>query len=525
MIQHPIKKYRFSGPLIVSLIIPLVSSCTFKNLEAPNWDVTYQLPLINRTFTMQEDLIDDNDPISVDDQDRIVYTIDEPLDPFDVSKELRTNGAKKDFSIYIGKETDTTYTNTDFLIEGYQVIVDSAKIRRGRVRVEIQNTSPYSMDVKLTTPSLIDDQQNPFSIEEYIERGKTKNLEIPMEGWAFVPEASSEGNQAHYEVRTIVRDGYSDQTEEVHVKLTVDTLYFEEVSGWFDQKEFNIDSVDTKLDVPSELQGIELSDVLLQINLINTIQIPGRLDLTIRGENEKGESAKVNVSKEIAPGNSTILVTGLESIVNLIPDRIQFFGKAVLGQGFGGPTAKIRRQDHIEGDLLFTIPLVFSVSEKKINEIQVDTLDTFDKDARDLFDTNLKSATLIAEVENRLPVGFTISILFSNTIGDSTLYLPGKADLLKSWQVEACPTVQDVNGDFYKAVDPPQQSSVTLNLEQNDFKLFSKEHIYMGIRMEFPGTVSSTNPLGMVKIDPSDYVTIRARAEATMNTTFPEDEE
>ena len=503
----------------------LISTCTIKELHAPNWDVTYQLPLINRTFTMLEDLINDNDPVSVDDQNRIVYSIEEEIDPFDVSDELRTNGAKKDFSIYLQPGKDTTMTDTDFLIEGYQVIIDSAKIRRGRVRVEIENNSPYSLNVNLTTPSLIDNDQHIFSLNDYLEKGATKIIEIPMEGWAFVPEASLDGNRAYYRVRTIVLDGQSDVMEEVRVNLRVDTLYFEEVSGWFEHKEFAIDSVDTKLDVPSELQGIELSDVLLQIDLFNTIQIPGQLELTIRGTNEKGESEQVQVSRDILPGHNTMDIPGLESIVNLIPDRIEFFGKAILGQGFGGPTFKISRQDHIEGNLFLTIPLVFSVSENKVNEIQVDTLDAFDQDTRDLFDTNLKSASLIVEVENRLPVGFTISVLFSNTVADSTLYLPGRADLIKTWQVDACPTVKDPNGEYFRAVDPPRMSSVTLSLEQEDFKIFSRDHIYQGIRMEFPGTASSVNPLGMVKIDPSDYVTIRAKAQATVNTTLPEDEE
>src|SRR4030042_3126345 len=87
------KKWLLKGFLAACVAIGM--QCEFKELDAPNWDVDLKVPLINKTYTMQE-LVDDEEALSIDAQDRIIYTYEDSIDRFDMAEFLEIEPGKQE---------------------------------------------------------------------------------------------------------------------------------------------------------------------------------------------------------------------------------------------------------------------------------------------------------------------------------------------------------------------------------------------------------------------------------------------
>lgn len=78
--------FKFSTKFIIGLIIVLVfltlAQCTIETPEAPSWDTQFTVPVINRTYDMEE-LISkvDQEDLGIDTNDFVYFSLSEDLDP------------------------------------------------------------------------------------------------------------------------------------------------------------------------------------------------------------------------------------------------------------------------------------------------------------------------------------------------------------------------------------------------------------------------------------------------------------
>ncbi len=98
--------FKFSTKLLLGIFVVLtfltLTQCTVKNPEAPSWETQFVVPVIDRTYDMEEiiDKIGD-DNLRIDDSGLIVFSITEELDTVNIDPE---NLSTDDLSYSVNKE-------------------------------------------------------------------------------------------------------------------------------------------------------------------------------------------------------------------------------------------------------------------------------------------------------------------------------------------------------------------------------------------------------------------------------------
>jgi hypothetical protein len=202
-------------------------------------------------------------------------------------------------------------------------------------------------------------------------------------------------------------------------------------------------------------------------------------------------------------------------IANLLPKTLRLRGTALIGTGFSGSPATIHRDDKVKATVHFEAPLIFTLPPVT-NKSEVDTI-KIDKDARKRIQKNMLEAMLIFEVENHVPLGFRLDAYFSNTRGDSTLYDAPNHQLVRTLFIQLPDDISGSPGtvrQFSVSMD-----TLGLSKSRGDLDVFDSPNVFFGLRFTFPGTDD------MVKVRPEDYIRMRARIEATVNTDFEKDDQ
>ena len=98
--------FKFSTKLLLGIVVVLtfltLSQCTIKKPEAPTWETQFVVPVINRTYYMEEiiEKIGEGN-LQIDDSGYVVFSITEELDTVNIDPE---NLSTDDLSFSVNKE-------------------------------------------------------------------------------------------------------------------------------------------------------------------------------------------------------------------------------------------------------------------------------------------------------------------------------------------------------------------------------------------------------------------------------------
>jgi hypothetical protein len=490
--------------LSISVVCLLTSSrCTFKKPVSPSWDVKFVVPLVERKYTMVDLIEDDKDFIL--ENSEVVYTFMEDIEPFRVGDNLRSGGAVVNKTVSFG-------TASDFVALPDTIVVNTAQIKKGNIRVEITNSHGYPIQAAFLMRELTLNG-DPFRVNFNVQSNSHfVSPNLILDGYRFDTTPVNGRNYVYYDA-TLSGGPASDF---VAVRLTVSDIVYSSLTGRLKAVDVSFNDINADIDIPDAIKGFQIGSATADLTILNGIQFPASLGMTVKGTNTDGESAVLSVptvSIPKAPGSgqkssTTVNIQSMERIVNLFPSRIDFSGSARLGDG--STQSQITEWDELSGKILFKAPMIFSLPDTVI-DADVDTLD-IDKDARDQFD-NINYASLVTQVGNHLPIGFSISVYFSNTVGDKNIY--GNYALKRDLTVKPAP----VSGNP-GVVTAEADTSSDFKMEKNDWKVFQNPVVYQGIRIKFPGTAKK-----MVRIRPTDYIRVRTRVEASVRTDFEKDDD
>ncbi len=91
----------FVFPLFLFSILIYVSSCSFKEPQAPQWDVNVAVPLIDTTLTIKN-LLKDTKDVTFDSAGLLGFQITESMDPVEVGDNLSVEGISQNFDVNLG---------------------------------------------------------------------------------------------------------------------------------------------------------------------------------------------------------------------------------------------------------------------------------------------------------------------------------------------------------------------------------------------------------------------------------------
>jgi len=511
----------FFSMVVILTGILFQSRCTFQSPSKPVWQVQLEVPLINRVFSMEE-FIDDTDELTVDSAaQEILFTFEEKIDTMLVGEYLSVNSITIDKTYPLGSIPDSVATPDSMIIE-------RGEIKKGSVAVYVSNNNTFPVNVHFELPDLKEDS-NVFTLDAdlnpYPNGSFTETREL--EGYSFTPPLVGDQNFVRFYAQAVGNGNPGT----VQVRLEIKDVSFYSIRGWLKDIDVSIEETEQEITIPEEIQGLKIASADMQLKLMNGIQAPGSMNLWIEGTNDNSVQAVLHINNDInaSPGpgevGETTIDTSVTDFINILPNFVRYSGTIKVGKGYvpGSNPVEIREDDFVTGTVVFSAPLIVEI-ESRTNQGEVDTVN-IGKSIRDVVRDNLKELSIVTEIENHTPLSAEVSLIFSKTVGDSTLYQQSRSNLLTIGPLELAEpelVVSEISGgETIWAVGEPGISQWNQVLtEGRDTGYFEEEEIYMGIKIVFNGTQGK-----QVKVMPSDYIRIKAYGSVQALTKIPENEE
>ena len=521
----------------LTLLLLVLSRCTFESPKTPSWDVNFYLPILNDTYTMDE-LIDDEDKLITNPDQSIFYRIEKDIDSVGIKNALKFNDVNQTDTLLVPIGSNDPVLTALTLKES--IIVEEAELRQGLLRIHAWNDTEIPLRVTILLPFLhLPGEPSMYQVVIDLNPYESRFLdEQDLAGAIVDPPIVDRYNLVQYGVRAEYTGPARPLPDlaRIRVNINMTDLVLQRLRGGLDDLTIPMDTQVDTLDLPDELQGIMVGPVNGLLYVYSTYEnMPADIYVNMVARRNDGQADSLqfemdnlsssNVLQDTSTWNKAPL-TGLEKIINIYPQYLELKGEIVVGKGYDPDhPVDISFDDFILGHTLIDIPLIFQFMGIEPNEIPVDTLDLYDEKDPDKTQTNeivrdnVNSAGIIILAENHFPLGAKVTFIFSKEHSDSTIYSESApSDVVKTIDLKPGQTGGG-NGtpENPNIVLSPSSNMFDLVLSPDEVELFESREVYIGTRIEFYPSNA------MVSVLPTDYITLKARMEASLNTKVPED--
>lgn len=402
----------------------------------------------------------------------------------------------------------TTSFSTE-LPEDYEVV--QAVIAAGDVTLSVVNEMAIRCQATVTWPEVVDLDDQPLQLILDLEPFTSADRTVSFAGHIV---RAPEGSQltelgANVRVTSPGSDGVpvlvaADQG--IRADLDGGRIEFGSVTGVVPELSYDFDPIDEEIDLPDEIDGLNLTRATMVLSLTNTAGLGAETDLTLVGINESGHERSLTVQEPIAPadgGRATVTEIVLDEnnstlieFLNNMPTSIQLAGGVNVGGD--GEVGTVRAGDYavIAWEIIAPVEVVIESSHLYGDP---DALD-FDEDLRENIADYAGAAALQLEVLNHLPVGIEASVLF----GPDTLTI--KTDPLLAIGPVA---IEAASVDpITHAVSEPRVCYPTISLSAGEVQLLATEGLYQIFSVTLPSTDGEP-----VRVLTTDYVELNGLIE------------
>ena len=382
--------------------------------------------------------------------------------------------------------------------------IDTAVISSGNLQISISNATSLNANVSI----LIQDIQvggQPLTLMPSVSPLQTTVLNINLAGYEIVPSDASAPQTldinavANIPTTAPIHVSVS-QSDSFYVTATLQNLTFSSVSGFFDSVAVLFDGLNQTIDVPTGFDSIQMTSAILTLEINNSIDLPGDLNIQVDGNNGKTLNLLGNISASggLASATSTIVEPSAGSFLSPIPSQIDISGSVVFANG--GYQGKIEANDFICATVTMISPLEMIIDPAQV-ETDVEKTEIDQQDINAITDHVLE-ARFIYNIVSRLPIGAQVDIYFGP---DSATLFTNPQLLVNALQLPAAPVgaggiVSDtISTDFQEVY-----------LDSIDLKILENDTLYFGSTLNLSGTSGQ-----MVKLTGNDYLSITGRIEVS----------
>jgi len=522
------------------LFLGFIFRCSFKDPEAPTWNANFIIPLINETYTMQE-LIEDEEDFFINPDKTIFFHVEQEFDKlgindFMVIEDIDTSGHIP----IVPQLEDTAWRKLDL---NESMIVDTAILKSGFMDLLVTNQTEKEIELALVLPFLIlDGEHTPYILHATMSPGQSiQKVDVDLSGALLHPKIENNKNRVEYGVYAVFEGLPISFEKNAYIEINIRDVVLQRFRGGLDELSVNLGTQQDTLDLPEELEGMKFGPINATLQVNSTFEsIPGSVDFIIRGIREDSPPVECVAEQEnIQTGGNPIILENVSDVINLYPDYIEFEGVVRMGGGYDENNPVIvNYDDYLLSIARIDVPLIFEFPEGWINQADVDTLDLNGEDdependeaeddddgaqPNEIIRDNVNTAGIVVIAENHFPVGASVTLIFSKMRGDSTIYRTPyhPTDVVKVLDLQPGIIGGGAgSGNNPNVVTEDSVSTFDLILKEEEIELFESPEVYIGTQLELYPTT------GMVKVLPSDYLTLRVRIEAELNTKIPEDEE
>ena len=414
-------------------------------------------------------------------------------------------------------DEDTTFSllETDTLI--------TAVIKQGYLDYSVTNNTELINTVHFTLPDLTHNGE-PFTQEFTIDPGGAHSVtSFNLTDYQFSRPQGDNQIQALVEVNILdtadpqynLPDDFVeiDQYQIVSTEFSVSSLYFSYFEGFLDTVELDIEQDPLELeDIPDGLDNLNLDYANVDIRLTNTISVQINADLTLKAFKDDNLIETLNIPPlQIPAGDTTnpgvldTTITGVEALINVIPDLIQIEGNAYIA----GEVA-VGEWQWIGGEFLIYTPFTLQIGESTL-EPEIAEIDQG-------FDNMLNLVDLTLNLISHMPLSGEAFILASYDSADFENIAGSQVD---TFIYVALPAA--VVGDDGYVVSPGVSTvEQTLDLDQLEMFAGADEDSILYIKTFI--TIHSTEG-EIVRMKPTDYISVGASAHVVVDADFDDEDE
>jgi hypothetical protein len=404
----------------------------------------------------------------------------------------------------IGAQEFSTEFATD-LPSDYSV--ERAVIGSGLVQLDVVNELPIPCLVTVTWPDVVDLDGQPMQLVVDLPGGASQTQQADFAGYVVQAPEGATLDQLVATV-TAVSPGsgglavpvQSDQG--VRADLGSGRIAFTSVTGVVPELAYDFDPMDEEIDLPDELEGLQLTRASLELELVNSAAVTAYTDFVLTGVNAAGQSTQMTVQEQIAPAaDDRAAVTrivldetnsDIVAFLNNLPTSISLAGGVRLGGD--GQIGTVRTDDYAVIGWRITSPVDVMVEQSQLFG-DTEALD-LDQDGRDMLRDHVGGAELQLEVLNHLPLGIEARVLFgtdSLTVKEQPLLAIGPIAV-------AAADVDPVT----RAVSVARTSRPLVTVSAADVQLLATEGLLSVLEVVLPSTDGQA-----VRILTTDYVTVQ----------------
>ena len=401
-------------------------------------------------------------------------------------------------SAVVAAQEFQTSIETD-LPEDYEIT--RATIASGSSSLVLVNNMPVPCTARITWPDLLDIADQPLTEVFVLAPGQTSGRQIDFSGRILVDGGAPVTALAAELVVNSPGSGGNPVTMSAGDGLTADlggcTIEFGSVTGVLPAFDVALDPVEEEIDLPDEMDGLELTTATMVLRLTNSSGLPGDLDLTLTGTSSGGSVRTLQVSETIAPAidraprvTSIILDENNSTIVdflNNLPETITMSGSVQVGGP--GVSGTVHAGDFAVVAWETSAPVEVVITGSTI-DTDPKTLD-LDQDMRDMINDHALSAHIQTEILNHMPMAVELRILVGTDLAaldTDPLLVIGPLSVDSATVDQATHTVAQAT-----------ISTPVIELTQEQARIFALPGVLTAVEVYLPST--NGNPVRMMSSD------------------------
>ena len=374
---------------------------------------------------------------------------------------IRLEGANENEDISFSEFTG--YLSQDAMVDSSDVALDdstkvkTAALRSGELNLSIQNNIGINANIFFQIDEFLkgdDVLDTAFSINE----GET-DIMIDLSGYTLELPTEADTQKVHYISRISLPDNVLMTItfgDSIGVEVDLSNISFESITGSINPVTVEIDLVEQEIDLPDEVEDLEFTKVLMDLNFTSNISLPVYLDLQIVSYNdETGDSAVKWVDHVNIINNPIVSIDSAQHLINILPNRITATGQAEVGSL--DTVGTVTTTDTLSGKMVVAAPLVFTIDDSSRIEGDPQSLDKIEVE-------QIEEATLYLDYMNEFEFGANVTVLLDT---DTTSF----ADTL-----------------FTLAIEPDTVKTDSIRLDEEKLDLLGRDLLYVKSDIQLLGT-------------------------------------
>ena len=298
--------------------------------------------------------------------------------------------------------------------------VERAKIDKGIITIGIKNGLDLTAYLNLTIPSIQDDNGAIFSqLIELPRKEEIISIYNLNKRWLIL-DASMDIQEMTYYYEVVTenskndmdpfRSVKSDDLVDVEINLygsgVGEQVTFSEIKGILKAIEEPIKTIRQEISsLPDEINGMQFIEAEMKLLIDSNIEFPVKLDMDIVAfNNDTSATRRIRGWNITHPDSQVITILDASELINIKPDSIVAFGKAIIGGT--NDIVTYRGNESFSGLFSISVPFVFELLEDAKIDLDIEKVDQN-------FPEDIESITLFIEYENMFDFNANISVLSS----------------------------------------------------------------------------------------------------------------